>query len=164
MCCVAPARQHATRARRTVIAAIPSRRRIQPTMTVVAGAVASAPVSAIGSTRAAARGLTMPKRIDTLTDAQRAQMDGWADKWIEIGLRVGHTDWDVFAAAAKACYRYAKIPWPDVVVRVPSPLVLAFAAPAAALAIELIERQKALPKKQRLSRDAVRGAVDGAVG
>ena len=34
----------------------------------------------------------MAKRIDKLTDAQRARMDEWADRWIEVGLRTGPAD------------------------------------------------------------------------
>ena len=94
----------------------------------------------------------MPKRIDELTPAQKAKMSEWADRWIEIGLRTGEADWGEFERAAKECYRYAGIPWPDVLVRVSSPIVLAFAAPAASLAIELIRRQPKSPN-----------AVDGAV-
>ena len=108
----------------------------------------------------------MPKRIDKLTEAQRAQMDAWADKWIEVGLRTGPTDWELFERAARDCYAFAGMAWPDVVVHVSSPLALAFAAPAAALAIELIERgpRDAVGGAVRGAvRDAVGGAVEGAV-
>lgn len=89
----------------------------------------------------------MATRIDQLTEAQRARMDEWAERWIEIGLRTGEADWERFEAAAKECYRFAGIPWPGVVVRVPSPLVGAFAAP---IALHLLR--------------TLAGAVDGAVG
>ena len=107
----------------------------------------------------------MPTRITELTPAQAAQMDAWADRWIEIGLRTGETDWATFERAARKCYEAAGVPWPGVVVQVPSPLVLAFAAPAAAFAIELIERARsAKPGRGRSAvRDAVRDAVRGAV-
>src|SRR5260221_14595370 len=104
----------------------------------------------------------MATRIDHLTDAQRAQMDAWADRWIEIGLRTGPADRERFEAGARECYRFAGIPWPDVVVWVPCPMVLALAAPAAALAIELIER--AAREGGRSRDDAVGDAVGGAVG
>src|SRR5260370_38716449 len=105
----------------------------------------------------------MAKRIDKLTAAQRAQMDAWADRWIEIGLRTGLTDWNGFEQAARQCYQFAGIPWPRVVVRVPSPLVLAFAGPAAALAIEAIDRQRAGKSVDGAVHGAVGGAVGGAV-
>src|SRR6267143_1592616 len=100
----------------------------------------------------------MPTRIDSLTEEQRAQFDTHADRWIEIGLRTGPADRKRFAHAVADCYRYAGIPWPDVVAWVPSPLVLAFAAPAAAFAIEYL-----LASKKRAVRDAVGDAVRGAV-
>src|SRR5260221_14242986 len=103
----------------------------------------------------------MATRIDHLTDAQRAQMDAWADRWIEIGLRTGPADRERFEAGARECYRFAGIPWPDVVVWVPCPMVLALAAPAAALAIELIER--AARDGGRSRDDAVGDAVGDAV-
>jgi hypothetical protein len=44
---------------------------------------------------------TTVKRITKLTDAQRAAMDGWAQHWIEVGLRTGTADWDTFETAAR---------------------------------------------------------------
>lgn len=49
----------------------------------------------------------MVKRIDSLTEAQRARFDEWADKWIEVGLRTGAADRPKFEAAAEQCYRAA---------------------------------------------------------
>jgi uncharacterized protein DUF6745 len=69
-------------------------------------------------------------RIDRLSDAQRARVNEWADRWIEIGLRTGSADRERFEAAMRQCYRYAGLPWPDKVVWVPSPLALALAGPA----------------------------------
>jgi hypothetical protein len=99
----------------------------------------------------------MPKRIDSLTKAQKERMPSWADEWIAKALSTEEADWTRWEDGARAAYEYADIPWPNVVVRVSSPIVLAFAAPAAALAIELIERQT-------LDQKNVGGAVDGAVG
>jgi hypothetical protein len=112
----------------------------------------------------------MPTRIDILTDEQRAQFDAHTDKWIDIGLRTGPADRELFERSVRDCYRYAGIDFPEVVVWVPSPLVLSFAAPAAACAIELIEAARRQPELgQRFLVDgavdnAVRGAVDNAVG
>jgi len=100
-------------------------------------------------------------RIDRLTDDERARFNEWADKWIEIGLRTGGADRERMEAAVRDCYRFAGIDWPGVVVWVPSPLVMAFAAPAAAYAIELIE---AIRRGRLQPTTAVGGAVDGAVG
>ena len=84
----------------------------------------------------------MPTRIDKLTKAQEAQFDAHADKWIEIGLRTGKADREKFEASVRDCYGFAGVPFPDVVVWVPSPMVLSLAAPSAALAIELIEAER----------------------
>lgn len=104
-------------------------------------------------------------RIDQLGDEERARFDEWADRWIEVGLRTGSADRERFEAAAHDCYQFAGIPFPGVVVWVPSPLVLAFAAPAAAFAIELREAAGRLTPLGRGGAvgGAVRGAVDGAV-
>lgn len=75
----------------------------------------------------------MVQSIKALTPEQRAQMPGWADKWIEIGLRTGSADRAKFESAAQKCYGFAGLPWPGRVVWVSSPMVLAIAAPAASL-------------------------------
>ena len=98
----------------------------------------------------------MPTRIDNLTPVQRAQMDAWADKWIEIGLRTGAADREKFEQAAQRCYTAAGIPWPRRVVWVPSPIVMAIAAPVAALLHEFARHGVGMP-------DVASGAVDGAV-
>ncbi|HEY8723471.1 MAG TPA: hypothetical protein VIL92_06380, partial [Gaiellaceae bacterium] len=105
-------------------------------------------------------------RIDQLSDVERSRFNEWADKWIDVGLKTGLADRERFEESVRECYRFAGIPFPDVVVWVPSPLVLAFAAPAAALAIELIEaeRRGTLKVSRGAVGDAVGGAVDGAVG
>lgn len=107
----------------------------------------------------------MPSRIDALTDAQLAQMDAHADRWIEVGLRTGPADRERFEAAAKECYRYAGIEWPGVVVWVPSPLVLAFtlAAPEDG-AVDGAVSWAVGEAVGGAVGEAVRGAVDGAVG
>jgi hypothetical protein len=55
----------------------------------------------------------------------------------EADLRVGAADRPAFETAARQCYEQAGIPWYGNVVWVSSPLVLALAAPAAALLISL---------------------------
>ena len=97
----------------------------------------------------------MVKRIDALTDEQKAQMDAWADKWIEVGLRTGNADREKFERAAQKCYAAANIPWHGNVIWVPSPIVMAFAAPTADFILQKIGKKAV--------RDAVGGAVSGAV-
>ena len=94
----------------------------------------------------------MVKKIDALTAEQEAQMDAWADKWIEIGLRTGDADRQKFERAAEKCYSAAGIPWHGNVVWVPSPIVMAFAAPTADFVL------------QKIGGNTVSGAVRGAVG
>ena len=118
-------------------------------------------------------------RVDRLTDAERARFDEWADKWIEIGLRTGPADREAFERAVQDCYRFAGIPWPGTVIWVPSPLVLALAAPVAALTIQLVSTKSRTASRHRRTsqkvsfsqvtvdgavRSAVHNAVDGAVG
>ena len=105
----------------------------------------------------------MATRIDSLTDAQRGQLDAWADRWIEMGLRTGAADRELFESSVRSCYQFAAIPFPDVVVWVTSPMVLSLAAPAAALAIELVEAEQRGTLTAGTSSHAVDGAVAEAV-
>src|SRR5438132_1123653 len=79
--------------------------------------------------------ISMVKRVDKLTNEQRSKMDGWADKWIEIGLRHGNADREKFEAAVKKCYEFSGLPPPKRIVWVPSPMVMAIAAPVASYLI-----------------------------
>src|SRR3990167_98734 len=94
----------------------------------------------------------MPKRIDKLTEKQKSQIDAWADKWIEIGLRTGEIDLQTFTEGTKEAYGFAGIPWHSNVIVVDNPLVMALAAPIAGLILNNIA-----------VRGAVHGAVNGAV-
>jgi hypothetical protein len=106
----------------------------------------------------------MPTRIDTLTDAQRARMPEWADRWIERGLRTGDADRARFEKAVRECYEFAGIPWHNNIVWVPSPIVGALASPVAALVIAMHRRtEQHNGAVDGAVGDAVRGAVDGAV-
>jgi len=102
------------------------------------------------------------KRIDKLTPEQAARMPEWRDKWIAIGLRTGPADRPAFEKHVRACYRAAKLEEPKRIVWVQSPFVLAFAAPAASLALEW-RKNKQVPASVDAVHDAVRGAVHGAV-
>ena len=97
-------------------------------------------------------------RIERLTEAQKAQMEAHADRWIEVGLRTGSADRERFESAVADCYRFAGLEPPKRVVWVPSPLVMAVAAPAAAFQIEMT---RALASRQSIGA-AVGGAVGGA--
>ena len=60
-----------------------------------------------------------PRRIDSLTDDQKARFDEWADKWIEVGLRTGPADRKRMEAAIRDCYKYAGIDFPELVIPLP---------------------------------------------
>ncbi len=64
------------------------------------------------------------KTITRLTPEQEAQLDGWAQKYIEIGLRTGPpTDRPALEAAIAQMYRNAELPAPKISY-VRSPVVL----------------------------------------
>ncbi len=97
----------------------------------------------------------MVKKIEKLTDEQSAQMEGWAEKWIKIGLETSPADRDMFESACRRCYDAASIPWHGNVVWVDSPLTLSMSASLANNLLESIlsaptqsgERdEKALPE------------------
>jgi hypothetical protein len=109
--------------------------------------------------------MTTKKLLTKLTPEQEARMASFAQEWIEQGWRtmpLTEEEWAVVEAGMQRCYEFANIPWPGVVVRVPSPLVGAFSAPAAAYAIEVIRRRSA-ESPRPTSHPAVYGAVGGAV-
>ena len=108
----------------------------------------------------------MPKRIDKLTPKQEAEMPAYRDKWIEIGLRTGETDWETFNKYMSICYEKAGLQYPARVVHVPSPF---FGAHVASLAHEIWnKRYKNVQASVRDSvessvRDSVRASVRASV-
>jgi len=106
-------------------------------------------------------------RLMSLTPEQRAALDVHADEWITYGRRtepLTEAEWAAWEAGARECYRLAGIDWPGVVVRVPSPIVGAFAAPIATVVIANLRRAGAVDGAvDDAVHDAVHGAVDGAV-
>src|SRR3990167_657015 len=105
----------------------------------------------------------MPKRIDKLTPKQEAEMPAYRDKWIEIGLRTGETDWETFNKYMSICYEKAGLQYPARVVHVPSPF---FGAHVASLAHEIWnKRYKNVQASVRDSVEAsVRNSVKDSVG
>ncbi len=101
-------------------------------------------------------------RIDSLTDEEKSKMAEYAEKWIEIGLKTGETDWDTFDKYMPVAYEKAGLKYPKNVVRVSSPLVGALAASVAEGILK--KRRDAVDDAVRGAvGQAVRGAVDGAV-
>lgn len=71
----------------------------------------------------------MSKRINELTDAQRALMPAWVEKWTAIGRQTGEVDWDRAESGLRVAYEKAGISWPKAgIIRVKSPLVGGLAA------------------------------------
>ena len=93
-------------------------------------------------------------RIEKLTPEQEAMFPVWRDKWIDIGLKTGETDWETFGVYMPICYQKAGLEFPKKVIRVSSPIVGAFASSIA---------NKILKNKGKSVHDAVHGAVHDAV-
>ena len=95
------------------------------------------------------------KRIDVLTEQEKAQFPAWVDKWTRVGLCTDPADRSKFESAVRQCYVHAGLGSPKRVVWVDSPHTLAFAAPTAAYVLDTLDGGK--------GRGAVGGAVGGAV-
>lgn len=63
----------------------------------------------------------MPSKITTLTPEQIAQIPGWADKWIKIGISTEPADFARAEAAVLKCYDLINAPRPKAVLHVASP-------------------------------------------
>src|ERR1700690_386392 len=61
------------------------------------------------------------KLIDKLTDAQKAQMKPWVEKWIAIGLSTEPADFDKATEAALKAYAVCNLNKPMVILRISSP-------------------------------------------
>ena len=105
----------------------------------------------------------MTKFIKKLTKAQEKAMPAYRDKWIEIGLRIGETDWKTFDKYMPICYEKAELKYPKNIVRVQSPLVGALASSVAESILKLKRRGAVDDAVGVAVRDAVGGAVGGAV-
>jgi hypothetical protein len=116
----------------------------------------------------------MVKRIDALTDAQRATFPRWAEKWVGVGHRTGllsEAEWQVVEAAARAAYGFAGLGGPARFVRAASPVAAAIIAaglPGGAADVEVDDTvaasvRGALRGASVRGGGAVRFAVSGAV-
>lgn len=61
------------------------------------------------------------KKITSLTPEQTAQFDGWAKKWIDIGLSTEPADLDKAVEAALKAYDWAKLERPKIILKMQSP-------------------------------------------
>ena len=81
-------------------------------------------------------------------------MPAYAQKWIDIGLKTGETDWETFNKYMPICYEKAGLKYPTRVVRVPSPF---FGAHVASVAHEIWN------KRYKSVRASVRASVEDSV-
>src|SRR3954468_16891959 len=102
------------------------------------------------------------RRIERLSREHEARFEEWADRWIAIGLETAAADRERFEGAMRDWYRYAGLDWPGVVVWVPSPLVLALAAPAAAGILDARQTGRRLVRGIDAG-EAIADAVTGTV-
>ena len=103
------------------------------------------------------------KRITKLRPEWEAAIPEWNKKWIAAGLSTEPADFKAFERGAKQCYAFAGVPWPGIVVRVPSPIVGALAAPIAAKVIALA-RAGIFAPGIRPTKNKMYSAVGSAVG
>ena len=100
------------------------------------------------------------KRIESLTDEQRARFSEWVEKWKAIGLSCEPADWDRAERGILAHYAATKLPPPKKIVRVGSPLVCVLAGPIAAV----LTANAVHEAVHEAVNEEVNGAVNGAVG
>ena len=105
----------------------------------------------------------MPARIAKLTPEQKAAMAPFAEKWIRIGLNTKEADFDTFEREVRRAYRFAGLGEPKTVIRVPSPIVMAIAAPIASIWIAILRKEIILLLKDNVLDSAVGSAVSSAV-
>jgi len=102
------------------------------------------------------------KKITALTPEQEAMLPVWRDKWIEIGLKTGNTDWETFDKYMPVCYQKAGLVYPKKVIRVSSPMVGAFAS---SIANKILKERGShvVDDSVRAVNGAVEGVVQGVV-
>ena len=103
------------------------------------------------------------KKITKLTPEQEAMLPVWRDKWIEIGLKTGNTDWETFDKYMPVCYQKAGLVYPQKVIRVSSPMVGAFASSIANKILKERGSHTVDDAVHDVVHDVVHDAVGGAV-
>ena len=79
------------------------------------------------------------KKITSLTLEQSAQMKGWADKWIDIGLSTEPADFELARDAAMRAYDLIGTPRPTTVLTAASPYAATLAGAVAVTALKELE-------------------------
>ena len=63
----------------------------------------------------------MPKKIEKLTEAQKARFGEWVEKWTKIGLSTERAEFDRAEQAVLKCYDLIERPRPEKIIRAGSP-------------------------------------------
>jgi hypothetical protein len=105
----------------------------------------------------------MVERVESLIPQWHTELQRACQQWIEHGLRTGPAHQAAFESAARRCYEHAGIAWPGSVIWVGSPLVIAVAAPVAALLIQWRRRGSLKGRDGALGR-VLREVVSAAAG
>ena len=87
-------------------------------------------------------------RITRLTDEHRATIGPHAARFIAAASDPVPVDWDAWESGARGCYVAAGIPWPEHVIRVPSPFVGSLVAPVISLLLA-VQRHPAAGARSR---------------
>ena len=108
------------------------------------------------------------KKINKLTLEQEKLIPICRDKWIQIGLKTGESDFNTFEKNIKLAYEKANIKFPDKIIRVQSPIVGAIASSISDRILNnipfILFSINDKNKKINITSHAVRGTVRGAVG
>ena len=111
------------------------------------------------------------KKINKLTLEQEKLIPICRDKWIQIGLKTGESDFNTFEKNIKLAYEKANIKFPDKIIRVQSPIVGAIASSISDRILNNIpfilfsinDKNKKINITSHAVGDAVRDAVGGTV-
>lgn len=104
---------------------------------------------------------TRPPQLSALTVDQRERMAAFVTQRIDWARRttpLTEEEWAVWEAGARKCYELVGLPWPAVVVKVPSPIVGALAPLIAQSVVRRIRNSESGISLE----SAVRSAVDAA--
>lgn len=104
----------------------------------------------------------MVKQITELTEEQKAQLPGWADKWIAVGLDTTPANRPLFAEGAIECYGFAGLEPPKEIVWCSSPIVAVVAGPIAATLLDALPKASGKTSGQMQDGD-VRAAISSHI-
>jgi hypothetical protein len=104
----------------------------------------------------------MPKRIETLTDAQKGRFDEWVEKWRAIGLSTESANFDVAAEAVKKCYELIDRPRP-IVLQMSSPFAAVYGGMFGVVLLQQHKEKTVAEEKPKAKTDPLRAAIEAEV-